>query len=234
MTSNDAQSRITRFWSMVASGYEAHPGNVPARDSAEYAAWVDAIRELLPPAPADVLDVATGTGFVAVIAAKLGYHVTAIDASPEMLDQARANAAAERVELTLDVRDAVEPGFEAGSFDAITCRHFLWTLREPRRAFRNWHRILRPGGRVVAIDGFWFAAAEDPAKDDTPGIFEQAYTRETRRELPVMAMSSAEEVAPLFRDAGFDVVIIGDLAQVHARAKEPPSAEPWYTIVAKR
>src|SRR5262249_35733591 len=123
-TSDDAQSRITGFWSKIATQYEAHPGNVPERESAEHAAWVDAVRELLPPAPADVLDVATGTGFLAVIEAALGHRVTAIDASGAMIDEARKQSRRERVDVAFDVGDAVAPAFGAGSFDAITNRHF--------------------------------------------------------------------------------------------------------------
>ena len=68
-TSQDAQERINGLWSAVAPEYETHAGNVPGRDSEEYAAWVAALRSLLPPAPADILDIGTGTGFVALIAA---------------------------------------------------------------------------------------------------------------------------------------------------------------------
>ena len=87
-----AQQQITAFWSTVATAYEDHGGNVPALDSAEYAAWVDAIRGLLPPPPSDVLDVGTGTGFAALIAAGPGHRVTGLDASKAMLHEARSHA----------------------------------------------------------------------------------------------------------------------------------------------
>src|SRR5581483_4600941 len=133
-----AQARITGFWSTVAPEYEAHGGNVPARGSAEYGAWVAAIRELLPPAPADVLDIATGTGFVALIAAGLGHRVTGIDLSDAMLAEARAEAGRRGLPVTFRLDDAVAPEGAAASYDAIISRHFIWTLREPVRALRNW------------------------------------------------------------------------------------------------
>jgi SAM-dependent methyltransferase len=230
------QASITAFWSKIAQGYEAHPGNVPAPDSAEYAAWVDAVRYLLPPAPANVLDVATGTGFLSIIASKLGHRVTAIDASSEMLNQARANAAAARAKIEFERADAVDSEFPAASFDAITSRHFIWTLREPERAFRNWYRLLRPSGRVIAIDGFWFSAPQEATadSDEAPGLFEEHYTRDTRAALPTMRLSSPEPIAEMFRAAGFPDVCIGDLAHVHALAKDPPGEKPWYVIIATR
>ncbi len=229
------QERITGFWSAVAPEYEAHGGNVPARGSAEYAAWVDAIRDLLPPVPADVLDIATGTGFVALIAAGLGHRVTGIDLAGPMLNEARTAARRRALSVAFAAGDAVQPEFPAASFDAIVNRHFIWTLREPVRAFRNWLRLLRPGGRVVSIDGFWFGqASEAAATDAAPNLFDGHYTPETRAALPAMQLTTAEPVAAQFREAGFASVTVGNLAAVHAVAEDPPSRQPWYVVVARR
>lgn len=237
---DSVQARITGFWSTTASEYEAHEGNVPARDSAELGAWVEAIRELLPPAPADVLDIATGTGFVALIAAGLGQRVTGIDLSEPMLAEARKAAAERGLEVCFELRDAVTPELQPRSFDAIVCRHFIWTLREPETALRNWRELLRPGGRVVAIDGFWFRESEAPSEVATSeqpqevGLFERYYTKETRAALPAMSFASPAPVIALFERAGFSNVEVSRLAAVHALAEHPPSAEPWYVVVARR
>jgi ubiquinone/menaquinone biosynthesis C-methylase UbiE len=155
-----------------------------------------------------------------------------------MLEQARANAVRGQRDIAFYLGDAVDPAFAAESFDAITSRHFIWTLREPERAFRNWHRLLRPGGRVVAIDGFWFQKPlsdnDVPGDEGPPGLFEEHYTAETRAALPAMHLSSAEPVAELVRAAGFASAIVGNLAAVHAVADDPPGVDPWYTIVATR
>ena len=86
-TPDDAQAHITTFWSDVAAGYEAHAGNVAEPGSAEHRRWVDALASVLPDGPADVLDLATGTGYVALAAASLGHRVTAVDLAPAMLDE---------------------------------------------------------------------------------------------------------------------------------------------------
>ena len=196
---------------------------------------MSAIARLLPPAPADVLDVACGTGFVALIAARLGHRVTGIDLSDSMLSEARAEVGRLQHDARFATGDAVAPELPPGSFDAITNRHFLWTLREPETALRNWHTMLRPGGRVVSIDSLWFrdqpAADEDPPDEDVFGSF---YTPETRAALPVMSLRDPGAVAELFRDAGFSAVEVSDLADVHALAENPPSPDPWYVIVATR
>jgi ubiquinone/menaquinone biosynthesis C-methylase UbiE len=127
------QDQVTAFWSMVAPGYEVHPGNVPSPGSALYGRWVEILGQELGPAPRKVLDLATGTGFVALILAELGHPVAAIDLSAEMLAQAR-KAAGGRPGVHFELGDAVEPAMAAGSFDAVVSRHLLWTLREPVRA----------------------------------------------------------------------------------------------------
>jgi len=42
-----------------------------------------------------------------------------------------------------------------GSYDAIVCRHLVWTLTEPRTALTEWHRVLKPGGHLLIFDGDW-------------------------------------------------------------------------------
>ena len=53
----------------------------------------------------------------------------------------------------------------------------------------NWQQLLRPGGRLVAVDGFWFAGSDD---DDVPALFAEHYTGETRGALPFMQLDTPE------------------------------------------
>jgi len=233
---DQAQQQITGFWDTVAPGYDGHPGNVPSAASGEFEAWVAAVNRLLPPPPADVLDIATGTGFVALIAAASGRRVTAIDGSRAMLSEAEKGARRRDVDVTFALADGVDPDLTPESFDAIISRHFIWTLREPERAFGKWLRLLRPGGVLIAIDCFWFdqRLGEEAAGDDPAGLFEQYYTAETRAALPVLRFASVEPIAAMLGSAGFEHVSVSDLADVHAVAEHPPSAEPWYVLTARR
>lgn len=195
-----AQAHITAFWSMAASGYEDHEGNVAEYGTPEYQRWVDAVASVLPKPSSDVLDVATGTGYVALAAASLGHRVTATDLAQSMLDELRDNAAARG--LTVDARlgDAVAPEFAPASFDAVTSRHLLWTLREPATAIANWRELLRPGGRLISVDGFWFT---DWDEGDVPPPFAEHYTADTRSELPFMHLDGPEQILSVIAAAGF-------------------------------
>jgi SAM-dependent methyltransferase len=197
---SDVQARITTFWSGVAAGYEAHAGNVAEYGSTEYDSWVDALAPVLPDPPADVLDVAAGTGYLALAAAALGHRVAAVDLSPAMLDELAASATARGLAVDARVGDAVAPDFAPASFDAVTSRHLLWTLREPARAMANWRRLLRPGGRLVAVDGFWFTDWED---GEVPALFAEHYTAGTRDQLPLMHLDTPEPILGMLAAAGF-------------------------------
>jgi len=228
---SDVQKSITTFWSTVAPFYDSDPGNVPSQESAEYKAWICAIERLLPPPPADVLDIGTGTGFVALIASQLGHRTTGFDLSTAMLAEARKQADRRGLTASFQIGDAVQPTLEEGSLDAIVCRHLLWTLRQPQVALANWFRLLRPNGRVVVIDGFWFTQSRPEEGFD---LFERHYSDRTRASLPAMSWRRVEPVADLMRKAGFSEVTVGDLADVHSVADHPPSAEPWYVVTGRR
>lgn len=100
----------------------------------------------------NILDIGTGTGFLAVLLAAKGHQVTGIDLTPEMIAEARRTAS--RLELSVDflVMDAEEPDFAPQSFDAIVTRNLTWTLPHLATAYSRWHSLLRPGGILLNFD----------------------------------------------------------------------------------
>jgi SAM-dependent methyltransferase len=98
----------------------------------------------------DVLDVATGTGVVAVTAARAGAHVTGLDLTPELLDQARENA---RIAKTEDIvwteGDAENLPYPDASFDVVVSQFGHIFAPRPEFAVKEMRRVLRPGGRIA-------------------------------------------------------------------------------------
>src|SRR5262245_9423365 len=80
----DPQGHVTAYWNFRSVSYDAQPGH-GLHHEAERRAWLAALRELSPPAPADVLDAGTGTGFLAWLLAELGHRVTGVDLAEAML-----------------------------------------------------------------------------------------------------------------------------------------------------
>lgn len=100
-----------------------------------------------------VLDVACGTGNVALGAAEAvgpGGHVTGIDLTEAMLDRARDKARERSLSnVELHVGDAERTGIGDASFDVVTCGLAMQYMPTPPSVAAEWHRMLRPGGRVV-------------------------------------------------------------------------------------
>ena len=134
--------------------------------SASHAAGADLTRmvELAEPQPGDVaLDVSTGGGHVALALAPLVARVVASDLTPQMLATARAfltSRGAGNVEYV--VADAENLPFLDQSFDLVTVRIAPHHYADVARAVREMARVLRPGGRLVAVDNL---APEDEELD---------------------------------------------------------------------
>jgi ubiquinone/menaquinone biosynthesis C-methylase UbiE len=97
----------------------------------------------------NVLDVATGSGNVAVAAATTGARVTGLDLTPKLLDVARERAAAAGLQIEFVEGDAEELPFEDDRFDVVTsCFGAMFAPRHELAA-RELARVARPGGTVA-------------------------------------------------------------------------------------
>jgi len=101
-----------------------------------------------------VLDIATGPGTLAFLAAPRVARVKAIDFSPGMIEELARRAAREGV-TNIDglVMDAQALEFVGQSFDAVFCMFGFMFFPDRARTFREIRRVLRPGGR--ALIGTW-------------------------------------------------------------------------------
>ena len=97
----------------------------------------------------DVLDVATGTGNVAIVCAQRGAKVTGLDLTPELFEAARSRAAEAGVDIEWVEGDAEELPYEDGSFDKVLST--FGTMFAPRheQAAAELVRVTRPGGTIA-------------------------------------------------------------------------------------
>ncbi|MER7167591.1 methyltransferase domain-containing protein [Micromonospora sp. NPDC000207] len=204
------QDRINTYWTGRAPGYDDYQQR-PERLAADREAWAAIWARALPTAPADVLDVGTGTGQVAMVLAGLGHRVTATDLAEGMLERARQHAATVANGPVVLRGDAVDPDFPAGSFDAVTSRYLMWTLREPAVAVANWVRLLRPGGTVAVVDSTWFPEGLENASEN----FTDHYDAEVRAKLPLAAATSIDQTVEVLEQAGLADVTVTPLTSIY-------------------
>jgi demethylmenaquinone methyltransferase/2-methoxy-6-polyprenyl-1,4-benzoquinol methylase len=94
------------------------------------------------------LDVATGTGDLAVELARRGAEVTGMDFAPAMLEIARAKAPG----LSFEEGDALALRYPAASFDAVTVGFGARNFADLDRGLAEMTRVAKPGGRVVVLE----------------------------------------------------------------------------------
>ena len=96
-----------------------------------------------------VLDVACGTGVVAVTATRLGAEVTGLDLTPELLDVARDNATTAGVSVSWHEGDVEQLPFPDGGFDVVVSQFGHIFAPRPDVAVAEMLRVLKPGGTIA-------------------------------------------------------------------------------------
>jgi SAM-dependent methyltransferase len=96
-----------------------------------------------------VLDVACGTGNLALPAARMGAIVTGVDIAPNLLEQARENAEREGLKIQFDEGDAEALPYEDASFDAVVTMFGAMFAPRPELVAAELKRVCRPGGFIA-------------------------------------------------------------------------------------
>lgn len=147
-----------------------------------------------------VLDVACGTGNLALPAARAGASVTGVDVAPALLEQARVSAAAENLDVVFDEGDCEQLPYPDASFDVVVSMFGVMFAAHPERAAAELIRVCRPGGRIALAswipDGFigqmlrtTVAYAPPPAGAPSPLLWGDASVVRQRLSGPVATIS---------------------------------------------
>jgi SAM-dependent methyltransferase len=148
----------------------------------------------------DVLDVATGTGNVALGAADAGARATGLDLTPELFDTARRRARERGVEVEWVQGDAEEMPFEDGAFDRVLSAFGVQFA--PRHAFAaaELARVCKPGGAIGLVN--WTPEGQVGEFFKIVGRYMPPLPSYAS---PPPLWGSEEYVGGLFRDAGVDL-----------------------------
>jgi ubiquinone/menaquinone biosynthesis C-methylase UbiE len=157
---------VPNDWDLAAASFDDEPDH-GLRDPKIRTVWSALLAKYLPEPPARVLDVGCGTGTLSVLLASMGFTVTGVDSSAGMLAQAEAKAHGEGLAVEFTLGDAASPPV-VGPFDVVLCRHVLWALPDRAGALARWRSLVRPGGRVVLIEGLWSTGAGIAADELLP------------------------------------------------------------------
>lgn len=106
------------------------------------------VAELTPDPEQRWLDVATGTGAVAIRAARAGADVTGLDLAPRLIETARRLAADEGHAIRFDVGDCEDLPYEDSTFDVVSSAVGVIFSPDHHAVARELARVCRPGGRL--------------------------------------------------------------------------------------
>lgn len=112
--------------------------------------WV--VREARLPIGGCLLDAGSGTGSIALQARKAdpSVEITASDFTIAMMRVGRSRPGGDRIRWC--AADALDLPFYGNRFDAVTSGYLIRNVADPRRAFAEQFRVLKPGGKVVCLD----------------------------------------------------------------------------------
>lgn len=114
-----------------------------------------AIREVAAIAPEHILDVATGTGDLAIAAAKaMKARIVGVDIAEQMLEVGRKKISAQQLDSVISLRsgDSEHLPFEDNSFDAVMCAYGVRNFEHLEKGISDMQRVLRPGGKIVILE----------------------------------------------------------------------------------
>lgn len=111
----------------------------------------DLVRRLDPRPGERWLDLATGTGAVALRAARAGARVTGLDLAPRLIETAKRLAAAEELAVRFDVGDVEDLPYGDASFDVVSSAVGVIFAPDHEAVARELARVCRPGGRLGIV-----------------------------------------------------------------------------------
>ncbi|MDO4535970.1 MAG: class I SAM-dependent methyltransferase [Clostridium perfringens] len=158
---------IEKYWTSRTEGY--NKVNVSELNSHKKDLWKDIVETNSPNInnkKIKVLDIGTGPGFFAILTSSLGYDVTSIDYTESMLEKAKSNADIYLTnhEIKFIKMDGQNLNFQDETFDLIVSRNLTWNLENPAKAYYEWFRVLKKGGRLINFDANWYLHLFDKEK----------------------------------------------------------------------
>ncbi|MEI5678251.1 methyltransferase domain-containing protein [Mesorhizobium sp. CGMCC 1.15528] len=227
------RDEIKAYWSARAATFDLSPGHeIFSEDERE--AWHELVlKHLGDGAGRSALDLASGTGVVSHLLDDLGYRVTGLDWAEPMLERAKAKVGQRQRSISFRLGDAENTMENDNAYDVIVNRHLVWTLVDPKAAFAEWMRVLKPGGRLLIIDGDFVnvGLAEKLLKGLADRLQKIGLLKPDPLHAPKELMAAhnsivsrvyfsdgarAEAVAAMLRETGFERIIVDtDLRTIH-------------------
>lgn len=187
----EVKLQVKEWWNTAEHNYDAIAAH-GVHSEAEKKLWTEVITQLLgTDQKLKILDMGTGTGFLALLLAEMGHDVTGVDWAGSKLEKAKEKIKRTGNFVNFVEDDAENLSFEAEQFDAVISRHLIWTLANPDSAFKEWARVTKSGGKVLT---------DIPVNHSHIG--NHHFGEQIGKELPFYNGADPHEVISMFEAAG--------------------------------
>ncbi|AOT71617.1 class I SAM-dependent methyltransferase [Geosporobacter ferrireducens] len=219
------EKQIEKYWDERSQGYSTsiqEQMNSPKKEVwksliKKYAGEGDKIK---------AMDVGAGPGFFSILMGELDYGVTTVDVSEDMLKEAKKSMEYAGFQGNFVKGEAHQIDFPDQSVDLIVSRNVVWTLTKPEETYKEWRRLLKPGGKILVFDSNWYLHLSDPElqkqynyyrrlaieKGLIDEVTEEQHKRveEIAKELPLTYRKRPEWDQEVLTQLGFQEIIIED------------------------
>ncbi len=149
--SSEIKDKVVNYWARRSESFSEHKNEEIHSNKKQL--WQDEFaRHFSKDDELSVLDVGCGAGFFEMVLAGFKCNVTGIDLTPEMIERGKDLLTRHGADAKLLVMDAEKLDFEDRSFDVVISRNLTWTLPHPIEAYKEWNRVLKPGGLLLIYD----------------------------------------------------------------------------------
>ena len=233
--------RIAHYWAHRAEAFQTQ--RIREFEDEKHARWLAEFNRYIPhDRTLRVLDLGTGTGFFAFVFAAEGHDATGIDLTPDMIEKARETVDILGVDAQFEVMDAEQPDFQPETFDVLVTRNLTWTLPHLPTAYREWYKLLKPGGVLINFDADYCRSVENGDDGDLPDNHAHknidpslwVENEAISLELSAYQMPRPQWDVQLLVEAGFERVTVdmGVYKRIYAEIDEFYNPVPIFTIAA--
>jgi ubiquinone/menaquinone biosynthesis C-methylase UbiE len=219
-TIDSAVKKIGAYWDERSSTFDAE------HDTEDRNAWEAVLEKLLgEDRSKTVLDLGTGTGFLANMTARMGYPSIGLDVSLEMMRLAVIHAAEYGSNAVFMRGNVLELPFMNKTVDFIINSRLLWTMLTPDSCIKEWLRVLKPGGSIYCFNRMKEGVGLVSNNSDP------VYKDEDVRGLLAIQNARMDELTALFERNGLDQV---RLEKLPGLTRQEFDYDPWFVLTGSK